>query len=236
MNSILKSIRPKWVAKILNGEKTIEVSKTAPKDWADYLSGKTDKKPEPKTVYIYCTKEDDLLRLSQVERDMFITGKNFDANDYCRIHYYRRPSAYNGKGKVVAKFTLSEVEEIYLRQDTTNPFASDYYDLATSKLSHSELLDKSCLYSRDLDHYLGGDYGYAWHISDLVIFDKPRELTEFMPPKWDKCGNGLYQCNKCPYGDKANVRCRRKPLTRAPQSWSYCEERHPGATARKIEL
>lgn len=44
MKSILISIRPEWTAKILNGEKTIEVRKTAPK--CDL----------PIEVYIYCTK------------------------------------------------------------------------------------------------------------------------------------------------------------------------------------
>lgn len=40
--AILLSIRPEWVAKILNGEKTIEVRKQFPKDYRGW-------------VYIYCT-------------------------------------------------------------------------------------------------------------------------------------------------------------------------------------
>lgn len=39
---------------------------------------------------------------------------------------------------------------------------------------------------------------YGWHISDLVIYDKPKELNEFY--------------------------CR-KPLTRPPQSWCYVERK-----------
>ena len=42
--AILISIRPEWVAKILNGKKTIEIRKTAPKCEL------------PIDVYIYCTK------------------------------------------------------------------------------------------------------------------------------------------------------------------------------------
>ena len=45
MKSILISIKPKWVAKILNGEKTIEMRKTMPKS------------DLPIDVYIYCTKD-----------------------------------------------------------------------------------------------------------------------------------------------------------------------------------
>ena len=43
MKAILMSIRPQWVVKILNGEKTIEVRKHFPSDYVGW-------------VYIYCTK------------------------------------------------------------------------------------------------------------------------------------------------------------------------------------
>ena len=52
MISIVIAIRPKWVAKILKGEKTLEVRKTAPK--CDL----------PIDVYIYCTKGDYIGHLS----------------------------------------------------------------------------------------------------------------------------------------------------------------------------
>lgn len=45
MKAILMSIRPKWVEKIANGEKTVEVRKTVPKC------------DQPFKVYMYCTKE-----------------------------------------------------------------------------------------------------------------------------------------------------------------------------------
>ena len=44
MKTILMSIKPKWVAKILNGEKTIEIRKKFPKDYVGW-------------VYIYCCKQ-----------------------------------------------------------------------------------------------------------------------------------------------------------------------------------
>ena len=46
--AILISIKPKYVAKILNGEKTIEIRKTMPKDL-------------PIDVYIYCPKDKEKL-------------------------------------------------------------------------------------------------------------------------------------------------------------------------------
>lgn len=47
MKSIVISIQPKWTARILNEEKTIEIRKSKPKEQVEW-------------VYIYCTKDKDL--------------------------------------------------------------------------------------------------------------------------------------------------------------------------------
>ena len=47
---------------------------------------------------------------------------------------------------------------------------------------------------------------YAWHISNLVIYDKPKELSEFVGLRKTKFG---YEPIK---------------IERPPQSWMYCEE------------
>ena len=59
MKAILISIRPQWVAKILNGEKTIEIRKKFPKDYIGW-------------VYIYCTKDKKYANL--INRGGFLTG------------------------------------------------------------------------------------------------------------------------------------------------------------------
>ena len=59
MKSILMSIKPQWVAKILNGEKTIEIRKKFPKDYVGW-------------VYIYCTKDKKYANL--INRGGFLTG------------------------------------------------------------------------------------------------------------------------------------------------------------------
>lgn len=59
MKSILLSIRPEWVKKILNGEKTIEVRKQFPKEYVGW-------------VYIYCTKDKKYANL--INRGGFLTG------------------------------------------------------------------------------------------------------------------------------------------------------------------
>lgn len=73
------------------------------------------------------------------------------------------------------------------------------------------------------------DYGkgktlYGWHISQLKIYDKPKELSEFFA----KCRISDKKCRLCnncferedSYGRYYAV----KKLTRPPQSWCYVQE------------
>lgn len=64
----------------------------------------------------------------------------------------------------------------------------------------------ACLTREDVYKYLGGDYGFGWRISNLKIYDTPRELREF---------NGLQETR---FGWEP------VPITRPPQSWRYVEE------------
>lgn len=84
MKAIMMSIKPEWVAKILNGEKTIEIRKKFPKDYVGW-------------VYIYATKQGILAKIKNVWR--YIKGKNY--NPY-----------FGYQGKVVARFWCDKVEKI----------------------------------------------------------------------------------------------------------------------------
>ena len=68
--------------------------------------------------------------------------------------------------------------------------------------------------------YSNGKEVYGWHISDLVIYDKPKELSEFMKP----CENDLY-CEECAMYNEFEEQCHNEALriTRPPQSWCYVE-------------
>lgn len=189
MRSILISVKPKWVAKILNGEKTIEIRKTMPK--CDL----------PIDVYIYCTKEDSLGRIKELPKDRYFVDCVETPQDFAKMD-----SGYDGKGKVVAKFTLNKVELI-------RPIALGSF-LKTSTLENKEILDKSCLTENEIRRYLTNMYGYAWHISNLEIFDRPKELSEF-----DLAKCIVHRTFKS--HDKECKLC--KHLTKAPQSWCYVE-------------
>lgn len=72
---------------------------------------------------------------------------------------------------------------------------------------------------------------YAWHIIDLVIYDKPRELSEFKLPC--KNDNDCDNCDKARHyfintinRDFVLRSCElEEGLTRPPQSWQYVEEK-----------
>lgn len=65
-------------------------------------------------------------------------------------------------------------------------------------------------------NYLKGT-GYGWNISNLKIYDKPRELSKFERP---------YECNECDakWATECNACHEEGKIKRAPQSWCYVEE------------
>lgn len=86
-------------------------------------------------------------------------------------------------------------------------------------------LKEMCLTNKDLIEYGKGRPLYGWHISDLKIYDKPKELSEFYRP----CSySGIcYSCNRFrPNGtpnDEPNDFCDGE-ITRPPQSYMYVKE------------
>lgn len=71
-------------------------------------------------------------------------------------------------GKVIGEFVCDKIVE----------FENDWWDIA-----FYETAERACLSANELAIYLGKkDVGYGWHISDLVVYDKPMELGEFHKP------------------------------------------------------
>lgn len=91
------------------------------------------------------------------------------------------------------------------------------------------ICENSCLSFDDIKAYGKGTSIYGWHITDLVVYDEPRELSEFRLPCDHK--NDCCTCERAIYTmDKAGVcsfhRCSlEEGLTRPPQSWCYIEPR-----------
>lgn len=194
--AVLISIRPKWCEKIANGNKTIEVRKTRPK------------LDTPFKCYIYCT-------LPKYPHEDFIATN------------YPRPQFYGG-GKVVGEFTCDRIDWITHIGYTGIPnlVETRICDAATMRTSPvGGLLNAACLTPKMLNDYLAWGDGYGWHISDLRIYDAPRELSEFRRA----CPNSWY-CESCAMYRENNGTCGNESLQlkHAPQSWCYvkvaCDE------------
>ena len=178
MKAVLISVRPKWVEKIANGEKTIEVRKTRPK------------LDTPFKCYIYCTQSGVAL------------------------------GAWGKHGKVIGEFTCDRIYKI--DKDSTG-FLFKAGGLSVYKQAAEEKCDlRVAMTDDELHGYLGHYQGYGWHISDLKIYDTPKELIEFHT--WKKCKSCSkigYESTACIYDKNCMIPVA---ITKAPQSWCYVEE------------
>lgn len=168
----------------------------------------------PFTVYVYQTK-------------IKFKVKNWQEN-FQSIVFTPNGGVEEGNGKVIGSFVCDRVFELQISGDDCGNYWHEWDD-------EGDIQDM-CLSYEELETYLGKSVGYGWHISDLKIYDKPRELSEFYRSLPEKVlENGEYDCRKpwdalcidapeggdycaeCPYGGRVQI-------TRAPQSWCYVEE------------
>lgn len=161
MKAVLISNQPKWVEKIANGKKTIEVRKTAPKCEVPFKG------------YIYCTKE-------KKQDDIIWAGVFGDRGKW--------------NGKVIGEFICDKIDEIV---PDYNPVTTKFY------YGYVADTEATCLSEEELQKYGKNKSLYFWHISDLKIYDKPKELSEFFTPM----------------GKRPSYM-----VERPPQSWQYVEE------------
>ena len=113
-------------------------------------------------------------------------------------------------GKVIGEFTCDRI------------FPINVFDNGSIQNWLFEHMERSCLTYEELADYIGnGKTGYGWHISNLRIYDQPRELTAFRRA----CKNSWY-CESCAMYWENNGTCGNESLQirRPPQSWCYVEE------------
>ena len=102
-------------------------------------------------------------------------------------------------GKVIGEFVCDKVVE----------FENSMYEPAFHETSVL-----SCVEYEKLALYLGKkDFGYGWHISNLVIYDEPRELSEF------SSGSSRLEFSNTEDGFPLKWSGMKRP----PQSWCYVE-------------
>lgn len=208
--AVMISIRPKWCEKICNGKKTIEVRKTRPK------------LEPPFKCYIYCTKAKErligILKNGDENYGETYHGKpvfiKLDEGSVCDM--------WGKRQKVIGEFVCDRI------------FPIDVYDNGCIKDWNFECMWQACLPYEGIAAYIGREKrGYGWHISNLKIYDTPKDLDEFSPvcryKNDDKsCQSRRVACSyqKCDYNPDGSinlVECGRM-LERPPQSWGYVEE------------
>lgn len=121
-------------------------------------------------------------------------------------------------GKVIGEFVCDRIINIKINGDDCGNYWHEWTDECD--------IEDMCLSYEEFEAYLCKNIGYGWHISDLKIYDKPKELGEFRKP----CNhiNDCCTCKEAEFqydGDELRgLICKREiSLTRPPQSWVYCE-------------
>lgn len=132
----------------------------------------------PFKCYIYCTKD---------KNNHFWTGKRYSyADDHSHNAFDK-----SGSGKIIGEFICNLIAPIAY---TTDGFA-DIVDCETT-----------CMTPQDFLNYGRGDVLYGWRISDLKIYDMPKELSNFTGLRETRFGAEPVE------------------IVRPPQSWCYVEE------------
>lgn len=142
----------------------------------------------PFKCYIYCTKSEPTVMV--------------------------KPAQRIGNGLVIGEFICDAIQEVYCFDIEGNK-CYQWHDPECDAPKWAWFLEsKACLPYRQLEQYLNSGNGYAWHISDLKIYDQPQKLREFRKPLYCHRGNDRENCTGC-------WDCE---IKRPPQSWCYVEE------------
>lgn len=163
--AVLISIKPEWCEKIIDGKKTVEIRKTKPK------------LETPFKCYIYQTKgKEKMIDIIKDGDDCY--GETYHGKPV--FIKMREDSRYAGlfgrEQKVIGEFVCDGIIEF--------PYNANGYGLKAEKT----VCTLSGVPVKELYHYLQGKKPYGWHISNLKIYDKPREISRFglkrAPQSW----------------------------------------------------
>ena len=198
MKSVLLSIKPEYCDLIADGRKTIEIRKTKPK------------LDTPFKCYIYETKSTDFYSVLHKK----IIGKVIGEFICEKITGF--------ESEFWADETYERIQKIIKDCDRYFEFGEYEYETVTTnedeKYRENWLCKQSCVSWEEMRKYVGVGIKefYGWHISNLKIYDKPKELKEFR--QCHKCEH-YFHCKAGEYSCDGTYK-----LTRPPQSWCYVEE------------
>ena len=188
----------------------------------------------------YCTKNKPYLIHMPKDQEEFENGIEFSLSSGEEFKQacidIKALSLYlNGKIVAVSDYDCEEIIHTYENG------ASVHHDYSTKTLDNEQLLRKSRIFGQAIDDYLGDRQydknnnvvGYAIHIKNLNIFDKPKALREF--EKVGSYNNPTIKCKakeqgRCNYGKNPFtgkiVGCLKARLTKAPQNMCYAFDKY----------
>lgn len=160
---------------------------------------------------------------------LYCTNSRFDITDINDLTSESVRVVSEGRGKVIGEFICDKVIKYEEHIEQGGLFYTLDYEF-----------NEAC----QLDNWELHDYGkgkplYGWHISDLKIYDKPRELGEFSRYGYkdiEHIGSGCVFCGntQCEHSNPEEVvaghyippicKIGGCTLKRVPQSWQYVEQ------------
>lgn len=152
--SVLASFKPKYCELIASGKKTVEIRKNRPKI------------DVPFKCYIYCTRNELLTKSHNTGQIYVATNKKYQTT-------LEKRGNVTLSGKVIGEFVCDKIYDVQPHFDTV--LSPNQYTFIGAKYDKHN----ACLSFEELNNYLKGENGYAWSISELAIYDKPKELSEF---------------------------------------------------------
>lgn len=133
-----------------------------------------------------------------------------DKKSFNRIPQEDREWMRKYLGKVACWFVCDSIDIIAVYNEQL--YAVEHFQ--------RNILQQSCLTVEEVKAYLGAkNRGTAWHISELKIYDVPKELSSF----FGTCNTTCYSCKNPKYFEGACDEQGRCQLKTPPQSWQYCE-------------
>lgn len=202
MKDILISVNPKQCWRIVNGIQKIDVRKTKPK------------LDTPFKTLIYCTEpskkyqyragsmilnDDELFRLPNGKIEYGNSIELITHNNYSKDNFLN--------GKVIGEYICDYIEKY-------EPIESKIKGCVEYQITLQKLCEEIHMGINEFCSYGNGKPLYGWHISNLVTYDKPKELSEFL-----KHDNTYDNALSWAFDNKL----KSIKITKPPQSWCYVE-------------
>ena len=153
-----------------------------------------------------------------------------DMRSFNRIPEKDRERMRKYLGKVACRFVCDDITKIVTWERTLFDFLERPIATVTEYGIWNNDFKQMGMTWKEINDYGKKKPLYGWHISQLKIYDKPKELSEFFVVKYDT----VDYCVGCPHHetpvtdypccDCVDEKGNRKYLTRPPQSWFFVRE------------